>query len=308
MRVPANPQLTAIAMAWRNPKASLVADDVLFRAPAVATEEFRYHVHELSQGFTIPETRVGSRGRVTEVSFEGSEVTAHTTDFGIEDPIPLKDVERGKAAGIDVHGQSVEYIMHLLALDREVRVARLCQNPDNYLTGNVTPCASGDKLTNPDADPMEMLNAILDDMFIRPNTMVLNQRVWGQLRRHPNVIRAIFPTSSGKGSVTRQQIMEELELENLFVAGSFVNNARKGEAMNLQRTWGNDICLHYQDRQASSKAGITWGMTVPYGKPVATSWFDKDIGLRGGERVRVGHSLAEIVTARAAGALITGVI
>jgi len=295
-------------MAYRNPTAALVADRVMLRIPAVGQKEFKYLEHNLNQGFTVPDTRVGRKGRVNQISFEAEEKTASTTDHALEDPIPQDDLDRGKASKVDVRGQSVEYIMNLLALDREVRVAKICQDPGNYLADNVTACATGDKFTATDADPIEMLNGILDGMFIRPNAMTLNQLVWGKLRRHPNVIKAIFPTSSGKGSVTREQIKEELELEHLYIAGSFVNNARKGEAANMKRTWGNDICLHFQDPQASHKNGITWGLTVPYGKPVAANWPDKNVGMSGGEIVRSGESLAEIVTAKAAGHLIRGVV
>lgn len=308
MRIPANPTLTAIAIAYRNPSAALVADQVMLRGPAVGQKEFKYMEHNLNQGFTVPDTRVGRKGRVNQVSFEAEERTASTTDHGLEDLIPQDDLDRGKANGVDVRGQSTEYIMNLLTLDREVRVARICQSTDNYLAANITACATGDKFTAPDADPIEMLNAILDGMFIRSNIMTLNQLAWGKLRRHPNVIKAIYPNSTGKGSVTREQIKEELELEHLYIAGSFVNNARKGETANMQRTWGNDICLHYQDPQASNRNGITWGLTVPKSKPVAANWPDKNVGLRGGEVVRAGDSLAEIVVAKAAGHLIRGVV
>lgn len=308
MRVPVNPQLTAIAIAYRNPSSALAADLVMPRVAPVGQKEFKYLEHNLEQGFTVPDTRVGRKGRVNQVGFEAKEQTASVTDHGLEDPIPQDDIDAGKSQKVDVRGQSVEYLMNLIHLDREIRVAGICQNPGNYLTDNVTACTSGDKFTSDTADPLEMLHGILDASFIRFNTMTLNQLVWGKLRRHPNVIKAIYPTSTGHGSVTLQQIKEELELEHIFVAGSFVNNARKGEAANMQRTWGNDICLHFQDVTASTRNGMTWGMTVPYGKPVAMNQPDKNVGLRGGEIVRAGESLAEIVTAKAAGHLIRGVV
>ena len=60
---PVNPQLTALAMAWRNPAVSLIADEVL---PRVATaKKFSYTEYDQAQGFTVPNTQVGRKSEPT---------------------------------------------------------------------------------------------------------------------------------------------------------------------------------------------------------------------------------------------------
>ena len=80
---PVNPQLTALAMAWRNPAVSLIADEVL---PRVATaKKFSYTEYDQAQGFTVPNTQVGRKSEPTQVSFAGKRsptrcwITAWTT-------------------------------------------------------------------------------------------------------------------------------------------------------------------------------------------------------------------------------------
>lgn len=67
---PVQPYLTAIAIAYRNPV--LIADEVLPRVP-VGVQDFKYLKHNLADGFTIPDTKVGRRGKPNEVEFQATE-------------------------------------------------------------------------------------------------------------------------------------------------------------------------------------------------------------------------------------------
>ncbi|MGV8796604.1 hypothetical protein ACV373_31930, partial [Pseudomonas aeruginosa] len=57
---PIDPELTAIAIAYRNGR--MIADEVLPRVP-VGKQEFKFWKYDLAQGFTVPETLVGRCGR-----------------------------------------------------------------------------------------------------------------------------------------------------------------------------------------------------------------------------------------------------
>src|SRR5487761_2712532 len=56
---PINPELTAIAIAFKNPESQLIADLVLPRIPVA--KKFTYTVYDESQGFTVPDTKIGRR-------------------------------------------------------------------------------------------------------------------------------------------------------------------------------------------------------------------------------------------------------
>lgn len=298
---PVTPELTAIAIAYRNPDASLIADDVLPRVRAVGTREFRYTVYDLSS-FDRPNTYVGRRGRPNEVSMGSDELTAAIEDYGLDDRIPQDDIDQAARMGRDLPGESVEYIMNLVKLDREVRVANQVQDADNYATGCSRTLSGTDQWSDASSTPLTALLEALDVPFMRPNTMVMSQTVWSKLRLHPQIVKAVYPLS-GEGVVTRQQVADLLEIQHIHIGASRVNNSRKGQKAALTPTWGKHCALLYLDRAASSQRGVTWGMTVPYGTAVGGSRPDPDIGLRGGLVVRAGESLKELVTAKDAGYL-----
>ncbi|WP_028588343.1 hypothetical protein [Desulfocurvus vexinensis] len=306
---PISPELTAIAIAYRNPASALIADEVMPRQRTpVATKEFKYNVFNLPEAFTVPDTRVGRKGSPNEVGWSAEELTSSVEDFGLDDPIPQDDIDQGRAQGLNVQGESVEFIMNLLHLDREVRVAAVAQNAANYAASNIQALSGTDKFSDAASDPVKILLDALDTPIVRPNIMNLGQSVWTTLRTHPKVIKAIYPNGDGSGTINRKQLADILELEAIHVGTSFVNNARRGQDPTFVRTWGAHVSLHYRDKMATSKRGITWGLTVPYGKPVAGSQPDSKIGLRGGQRVRAGESVRELVTAPQAGFLIQNAI
>ena len=298
---PVTPELTAIAIAYRNPDLALIADDVMPRTRPVGTREFRYTVYDLSN-FKRPDTRVGRRGQPNQVSFGATEETAAVLDFGLDDPIPQTDLDQASRMGRDLLGESTEYIMNLVKLDREARVADMVQNTANYGTGCSTTLSGKNQWSDTTSTPLTALLEAMDVPFMRPNTMVISQAVWAKLRVHPQIVKSVYPLS-GEGVVTRQQLADLLEIQNIFIGSSRIDNTRKGQKPSLVQTWGKHCALLYLDRTATTSRGVTWGMTVPYGTAIAGSRPDPDIGLYGGQIVRAGESLKELVTAKDAGYL-----
>ena len=111
---PIIPELTGIAIAYRN--RALIADQVLPRVTPVGVSAFKYFLYSLAEGFTLPDTKVGRRGKPNQVEFTAEEKDGSTTDYGLEDSIPYADIENAPK-GIDPRAQAVEYIMLTLALD-----------------------------------------------------------------------------------------------------------------------------------------------------------------------------------------------
>lgn len=300
---PVTPELTAIAIAYRNPDVSLIADDVLPRTKPVATREFRYTVYDLSS-FKRPDTRVGRRGQPNQVFFGAEEATAAVLDYGLDDSIPQTDIDQAAQMGRDLLGESVEYIMNLIKLDREARVAGIVQNEANYATTCKSTLAGATQWSDPTSTPLTAILEALEAPVMRPNTMVMSQAVWAKLRVHPQIVKAVYPLS-GEGAVTKQQLSDLLEIQNIFIGSSRIDNTRKGQKPSFVPTWGKHCALLYLDRTASTQRGVTFGLTVPYGTAIAGSRPDPNIGLYGGQIVRAGESLAEIITAKDAGYLFT---
>ena len=301
-----NPQLSAIALAYMNQPSDYVADHVMPRVKAIGKKEFQYSIYGL-ESFAAPDSRVGRKGRPNEVSLSSSLATAAIEDYGLEDPIPQDDIDQGRKDGRDIAGESTEYLLSLVKLDRELRVARLVQDKNNYAAACVKELGSGAGIDVATVDAEAVIAEMLEKPFMRPNIGVMSQKVWDRLSRNPLLIKAIKGELVGK-KLTTAEFCSYFELEQLYIGKARVTRQVKGKTPVPERVWGTGMAFHYRDMTASEQRGVTWGLTVPYGQPFAGSRTDPDIGLRGGIRIRAGESLKELVLAKDAGCLITGAI
>ena len=294
-----NPQLTGISLAYSNPSVALIADQVLPPVP-VATENFGYLSFPTEDAYTVPDTRVGRTSKTNQIEFGGTLLTDTTEDYGLEDPIPQKDMINAAASriGFDPMAKSTAYLTNLILLDREVRTANLVFNTNTYGAANKTTLAGTAQWSDPASDPAALILAAADVMLFRPNALVVGRQVWTQLRQNVNLVKKILGTASTSGLLTRKQVADALELNDIFVGDGWVNTARKGQTAAMSRAWGKHAALIFQDPSADANRGVTFGYTAEFENRIAgTIMDDPDIGLRGGVRVRVGMSVKEKVIA-----------
>ena len=300
------PQLTAIAIAYGQKLTDFIADLVMPRVKPISKREFEYLVYGL-EAYSRPDTRVGRKGRPNEVSWSSKPLTASVEDFSLDDPIPQDDIDQGGKDGINVTGQSTEYILSLIRLDRECRVADLVQNASSYSAANVQTMAGGQGLDNSEVDAPEIIRDILEKPLVRPNIGIMSRTVWGKVAHNALLVKAIRG-SLGGDKITPQDFCDYFELESLLIGPARKNREVKGKNPTLESIWGPNIAFHYRDLAASTQRGVTWGLTVPYSTPVSGAIPDANIGMRGGVRVRAGESLKEVVLAPDAGCLIKNAI
>lgn len=305
---PVNNEYTAVAIAYMNK--TLIADEVLPITPV--SKKFTWIKHTKEEGFTPPDDKVGRKSAPNQVSFSGAEQTSSTEDYSLEDPIPQDDIDANNIPGYDVLGKSTEYVMNLLMLRREKRVADLVFNADTYPVGNkVTLTGQGQYSDYTNSKPMSDMLARLDIPLMRPNCLTFGNDSWRIFRQHPEVVEYVKSTGAGsdaKGMVSRQQVAEALEIENIFVGQGRINIAAPGQTPNFVRVWGKHISMFYRDVLAGPQRGTTFGMTGQWGSRIAGNIPDPNIGMRGGVKNRVGWSHKEIVTAADLGYLIQNAV
>jgi hypothetical protein len=302
---PVQPELTAIALAYRNQR--LIANDVLPRV-GVGTQEFKYLTYNKADRFTIPNTLVGRRSKPNEVEFGAAEVTSKTEDYALDDPIPQADIDNAPP-NYDPRGNAVEGIMDLIELDREKRTADLVFAAANYPSGNkVTLSGTSQWSDFTNSTPLADLQTGLDTPIMRANVMVIGRLAFSKLVQHPDVVKAMHGTSGDKGIATRQFLADLLELEEVLVGEAWVNTAKPGQAATFARLWGKHCALLHRNRTANTRRGVTFGLTAEWGSRVAGSQRDTNIGMRGGERVRAGESVKELIVASDVGYFLEDVI
>lgn len=291
---PIQPELTAVAIAYRNQK--LIADGVLPRV-RVGKQEFKYFKYAQGDAFTLPDAKVGRKSQPNQVNWSATEVTDSTNDYALDDPVPYSDIEN-QAPNQNVLLQSVEFITNLLALAREVRTANLVFTAGNYGASNQSTLSGTSQWSDfTNSDPVQAHLAALDACIMRPNIAVYGRATWTKLATHPKVCKAVFGNNTDAGIVSRKAFADLFELDDVLVGEGFVNTAKKGQPVTLSRVWGKHASLVYRDQLATADRGTTFGFTAQFGDRIAGSQPDGDIGMRGGERVRAGESVKELITA-----------
>jgi hypothetical protein len=316
---PISPTLTAISIGYRNPAASLIHDRVL-PPVEVLSDTFKWTEFPLGEAFTVPELEIGRKGRPGQVEFSAEEKQSSIKTYGLDDPIPHSDISeaatarREKRSNIDPLHMATEGLTNLIQLGREVRTAAVVQDPGNYSDGRKIILTGADQFSDfSGSDPYAIIDEGMDKTLVyRPNMIEMGQPVWSKIKRHPKMIKAVKGGLTEDGAITKQQFADlfEIDVKNLLIGVAQVNLARKGQSVNLSRVWGKSISLLYIDPTKKQADGsvISWGFTAVHGTRFAGSIDDKDIGLEGGQRVRVGEKVRELVAAKDVGYLIQNAV
>ncbi len=301
---PIQPELTGIAIAYRNNK--LIADEVLPRVP-VGKQEFKYLKQTLADSFTIPDSKVGRKSKPNEVDFSAAELTASTEDWALDDPIPQVDIDNAPA-NYDPLGRATASLMDLILLGREKRTADLVFDATQYAAANKITLSGASQWNDVNSDPVLNIMNGLDACIMRPNMGVIGRAAFSRLCMHPKISKAVLGNGGDVTIATRQAIAALFELDDLVVGEGWVNVAKKGQLASLVRVWGKHMALIYRDKMADTRGGTTFGITAQFGTRIAGSETDSSIGMRGGQRVRVGEAVKELITANDMGFFIQNAV
>lgn len=294
---PINPVQTGITLAYKN--STLIADIVMPRVP-VATKEFKYQKFDKAERFTVPETLVGRKGSPSKVEFGSTEEAAIAQDHGLSSDVPNDDITQAAASGLTSPvNHATEALTDLILLRREKRVSDLVFSNDSYNSGHKETLSGNDQWSDyTNSEPREQILEALDVPLQRPNIFVLGNDTWRLLRQHPQIVSSILGNSGQQGTVTRQQLAELLEVEEVLVGQGWVNIAKPGQAANFVRVWGKHASLLHRNRLANTQGGATFGFTAQYQGRVAGNLPNPKMGLRGGVEVVVGETVKELIIAK----------
>ena len=304
---PIDPDLVAVVMGYDDE--DLIAEDLAPIVP-VSAEEYEYFRWDLTEGLRVPEQKVGRRSSPNEVTFQAEEVTGKAEDYGLDSPIPQKDIDNAPE-GLDPVARAVRGIADYVLKGHEVRVSTLATDLNNYAASNKVTLSGTDQWSDhSNSTPVEDIEDAIDAMPMDPNVAAMGHDVWRELKKHPAVLAAVGKDDS-KGRVTLEEFAELFELDEVLVGRSRLVTSTKGQDTTLGRTWGKDFVLSRRDDVADpirDGSRPTHMFTAQFGDPVAGQIEDDSIGLRGGVRVRAGRSLDEHISTRDLGYLVKNAV
>lgn len=310
---PYNPQDSGLVLAYKN--GDMIADMVCpMLGPSLGLKSFKWWRFDFGEFVTVPDTKIGRTSEANQVNFSATETTDVCEDYALGDTIPILDLNQAQAIGngYDPAQHAMLGIMDLLILDREIRVASLMQNSANYPAANVVAVSGTSRFNNSASDPIKLIRDHLETYIIRPTHAWIGRVAYNGLIGSPGVVSAYQgQTAAVKGVVPKQFLLEQLELQDIYVGSSFVNSAKPGQSVTYSRTWGKNMGFFVKDAMADpimSRARATFAFTAQQGQRRAGRIPMPTKGLDGSEYVQAGWSLKELICAPELGGLLTNVI
>jgi len=296
-----SPELTAIAIAYQNPARVLINENALPVVP-VGRPGFSYSKyvddHKL---FTLPRMRTAPTAKVNRIEMASTRTTSETYDNALSMPLSFYDANRAPDEVIKPKESATEFLAGLVRLKREVEVAEIVFDADSYATGCKEELTGADQFDETTSKPLEVIPDGLATPLVRPNRLIFGPKAWKYFRSHADIVSAVLGNSGTKGLVSKEAVAQLFELEMVLVGEGWVNTALPGETAVMTRVWGNHIAAVYFDQAAARVGGMTFGATFRFGQFVAGTLPDPEMGLRGGELVKVGESVKPLVVASSAG-------
>jgi hypothetical protein len=272
----------------------------------VADEEFIYTKYTTEDRFTIADASIGRKSDANQVEFGGSTVTDSTKDWGLDDFVPQKDIDRyaSGATSIDPGILAVEGVSALVDLSRESRVATIYNTLATFSSSLRTTLTSGGQWSETTVNPIPVILAAMDAMLVRPNTLIVGREVATALQTNPYCVAAVFGSQGSVGAQTASGVVplaalaSILGLKQIVVGETFYNSAKPGQTASMARLWGKHATLARIDpsvRNVQGGAMPTFMVTAEW-RPRSTRVIpEPKRGISGGNTYRVAEQLKEIV-------------
>ncbi len=238
-----NAQLSRIAIQY--PAQEFIADKAL-PALRVQNESDFYYTFKPSHLDLVDDHRAIS-ALPNEVSWEIDETPQYVCqERALEEFLPDRiRANTDPAIQADVH--TVEDLTHKTLIAQEYRASALYSDNATAFENSVT-----NKWDDPDTKDIEavMKAAIRQVRYaigMKPNTMILNSDVYDALSMNPTM-RELFkylPVPVDTVFSVEKMFGHMFGIQNILVAGALYNGANKGQEVDLQEVWGNNVYLAY---------------------------------------------------------------
>ena len=287
----------------------LIADMV---CPRVRTGyKFTYTTLDEGDLLSIPDVKASRASLLNQVEFGASDSTDSVIDYGLEDPVPYRDIDEAMKQDVpyDPLALATESTAELVKLAREKRVADLVTAAASYAAGHSTTLAGNAQWSNAASNPRDTIMAALDVPLVRPNTLVFGQAVWTKLRQHPKIVEAIKLSGAGdqaSGVVMKAAVAALFEVDNVYVGQAWHQSAKRGQTETFARLWGKHACaihirpgMNARDRMPK----FCWTADAMGGMQVGTYEAPERGVNRGSTVVKVSECVKELVAYNRAGYL-----
>ena len=280
--------------------------------PVISTKSpsGKYYTYNKRDRLAAPDDAVGIRTAPNEIADTARTLANYTTDpYALKDFVAERTLQ-AQDAPLDEMVDLVASVNDAIDLREEKRIAAILTSPSAFV-GNTLALGGTAQWSDPGSDPVGAITGARDGLWSGPGgaTKLVGYcglAVYNMIRRHAKIV-ADFKHVAGLKLVTRQQLAEYLELDDLIVGRAWEDTANDGQAASYSRIWGKVFGI-IRIAQSPGIRTAGFGYTFRFGQKVTTQWYDPAPGVEGGYHCKVGVEEGHMVVAPDAGFLFTGAI
>lgn len=188
----------------------------------------------------------GAQTKRIQYGYASDPVALHQD--ALEGLVPWENMqEASRVPGIDLAAGSINMVLDVIDLGREVEIANIARDPARYGANNKLALAGADKWSDPDSDPASDMKAAKEQIRRRigryPNTLTLGPDVLNALTEHPKIKEQFKYTSSD--SITVQMLARYFDIERINVGKAVVLAENASDDEDATDVWGDDAILTY---------------------------------------------------------------
>lgn len=219
----------------------------------------------------------GTRIAQLEFGYEGKQVNLHQEALQAITPIEHQE-EAMQVPGFDLQSMSVDLVLAVIALEKEIQQANVARTAASYAAANKAALAGDDKWSDPDSDPKSQVfdakEVIRQRIGRRPNTLLCAGSVTSDLGKHPKILEHFKHTNSSAISIA--MLASYFDIDTV-VSGDAIYDTDDDTTVDV---WGGDVILAYVPPEGARQMPMpSYGYTYqlrghPFVEPVA---WDKDV-------------------------------
>lgn len=251
-----------------------------------------------------------SRGNFT---FDDS--TYSCEEHGAEEPIDDREAKM-YAEYFDAETVASRRAYNSVLRNAEKRVADAILNTTTWTGAALTTDVSGTPwATIASAVPLTNVEAAVQKVYdgsgLWPNALVINRKVFRNLRNTQQVIDRIASSGAGDRTlatdVTVQMLAQAFDLDYIIVAGGSLNNAKEGQAASVSQIWSSTyamvckVAVGSDFREPCIGRTFHWGADGSAADGTVESYRDEVVRAN---VIRVRHDVDEVVLYAQAGHLL----
>jgi hypothetical protein len=236
-------------------------------------------------------------------------------EYGHEEPVDDREAKI-YADYFDAELVSTLRARSTIMVEAEKRIAAAVYNETTFSGQITTVTNEWDDATNctPIVDVNTAINLAYDRTGIWPDSLVINKKVFRNLRASDKVKDAIASSGAGdptkQSDITVQMIAQCFDLRNVFVAGGSTNSATEGQAAVPAQIWSDEYAMVFKAASSDDIREACLGRTFHYGgdgsqaNGAVESYRDENVRA---DIVRVRHDVDEKILYSEVGQLLKNI-